>query len=190
MEETNRRKSWQHRTFILLPKSKAEHICENKALLDTFNNMFLYLYGAVENVFYLSPTARFHLVRTAATVCALHRTWYESSSRCQSACSACSASALPFFLQISGYTKLGSVPPGQNIRTSRFTLPFPQSADGYAVGDPSKTLLQLHKPFRESFDNHPHRKHGVSHDTANQSWSDTSQQGHQHAACTSVGLLW
>lgn len=49
----NRRKSWQHRTFILLPKSKAEHICENKALLDTFNSMFLYLYGAVKKCFLL-----------------------------------------------------------------------------------------------------------------------------------------
>lgn len=53
----------------------------------------------LKNVFYLNPTARFHLLRTAATVCALHRTWYESSSRCQSDCYACSASALPSCLR-------------------------------------------------------------------------------------------
>lgn len=155
MEETNRRKSWQHRTLILLPKSKAEHICENKALLDTFNNMLLYLYGGVKNVFYLNPTARLHLLRSAATVCALHRTWHESSSRCQSDCCACSASALPSRLQspdTPNYPKF----PGRNKWTSRFTLHFPgllslTIADGLAVPACSQTWLQLHTTIPRQF---------------------------------------
>lgn len=99
MEETNRRKSWQYRTSILLPKSKAENICENMALFDTFNNMFSYLYGAVKNVFYLNPTARLYLLKTAAIYSTLYRTWYKSNSRCQSDCYTSSPSALSSCLQ-------------------------------------------------------------------------------------------
>lgn len=194
MEETNRRKSWQHRTFILLPKFKAEHIYENKALLDTFNNMFLY--GAVKNVFYLNPTARFHLLRTAATVCALHRTWYESSPRCQSECYACSASALPSCL-----------PSPDTLNYAKFLLArtnepqashFPKSAQSehswwlchtspfsdIAAAPHNNSEIVLIRPSTQ-------KTQCIPWHCANQSWSDTSQRGHQqHAVCTSVGLLW
>lgn len=156
MEETNRRKSWQHRTFILLPKSKAEHICENKALLDTFNSIFLYLYGAVKNVFYLNPTARFHLRRTAATVRALHRTRYKSSSRCQSDCYACSASALPSCprsLDTLIYIKL-LLARTKEPQDSHFPSPGLLSlttADGSAVPAHSWAFLQLHTTIPRQF---------------------------------------
>lgn len=141
MEETNRRKSWQHRTSILLPKSKAENICENLALFDTFNNMFLY--GAVKKVFYLNPTARSYLLKTAATYSTLHRTWYESNSRCQSDCYTYSASAFSSCLH-----------PPDTLHNTKFLLARlnePQESSLWCFPSPSPFSLNItHGPCHTS----------------------------------------
>lgn len=164
MEETNRRKSWQYRTFIFLPKFKAEHICENKALLDTFSNMFLFSLKC----FLLKSYSQISFTEDCChSVCFAQDVVGESSSRCQSACYACSASALPCCLRSPDTLNYTKVPPGQNKWSSSFTLPLPQVCSVWTrlMTMPYQPMLRhccsSTKQFRDSFDKTIHTENTV-----------------------------